>query len=55
MKAQIEKISTTRKRRTNAEDNDIKTLLGILELRLLQELRERGHAAASEKSKAGEG
>jgi predicted HicB family RNase H-like nuclease len=56
MQAQIQRARTKRQRRTEAaRPKDFKTLLGILELRILEDLRKRREVAASEKSEPGDG
>jgi predicted HicB family RNase H-like nuclease len=51
IKAQIDRERTMRPQRTNgAGQEDINRLIGLLELRLLRELRDRGEEAASEHS-----
>jgi predicted HicB family RNase H-like nuclease len=55
MKGQLTKERTKRKRHTQGtESEDMKTLLGLLELRLLRELKERGEETATEKQKVAE-
>jgi predicted HicB family RNase H-like nuclease len=55
MKAQLHKERAERRRPSNGtEHDDVKTLLGLLELRLLRELRERGEDAPTKKQTVGD-